>query len=103
MTSDRQPRHLQPGDTTNVGRTTGRAALSIILVAIAFTWTVVLPWLGTQPTVRAHIEHFDRQGIDPAALFYSDVPAMPRLEAELSATREKHPEAFWGGGLDGEE
>ena len=76
----------------------GWLALTLVVLAIAIVWTLILPWLGTQPSVRARIDRLERQGIDPAALFYSDFEAMPRLEADLAATRAKHPEAFWGRG-----
>ena len=93
MTAAR-PQH----NTSSEHRHNGWLTLGVVVLAVAVIWTVVLPWLGTQPRVRARIDRLERQGIDPAALFYSDIQAMPRLEAELAAARTEHPDAFWGGG-----
>ncbi len=58
-------------------------------------WMILLPWIASQPSVRARIDFLDRQGIDPAALYYTDLERMGQLESQLAATRQAHPEAFW--------
>jgi hypothetical protein len=88
----------KPHAAMNDRHAKGWMSLSLAVATITFIWTIVLPWLGTRPAVRAHIDHLGRQGIDPAAMYYSDIPAMSRLEADLAAKRAEHPEAFWGGG-----
>jgi hypothetical protein len=87
----------------NASHRKGWLSLGLAVLVIAIVWSVVLPWLGTQPAVRARIELLDRRGIDPAALFYTDLPAMRRIEADLAAKREEHPEAFWGVGHTAED
>ena len=62
---------------------------------LAALWTIVLPWAGQLPPVRARIEFLDSQGIDPSALYYTDLEAMPRLEANLAAKRRQASRAFW--------
>ena len=73
--------------------------LSLLLAGatIAIVWTVLLPWIGARPALRESIEQLDAQGIDPAAMYYTDVEAMGRVEADLAEKRAEHPEAFWGG------
>ena len=70
-------------------------AFSVTVAAVVLIWTVVLPWLSTQHAVRARIDLLDEQGIDPAALYYTDLDVMAELEANLAALRTEHPEAFW--------
>ncbi len=73
----------------------GWGRLFLATSAIAIVWTLVLPWIGAQPFVRSRIESLDTQGIDPAALYYTDLEAMPRLESDVAATLQAHPDAFW--------
>lgn len=58
-------------------------------------WTMLLPWIGTHRHVRARIDRLDARGIDPSALYYTDLDVMTEIEAEMTARRRKHPEAFW--------
>jgi hypothetical protein len=67
----------------------------LTIAAIAIVWTVVLPWFGARQSMRAQIDFLKGQGIDPSALYYTDLEAMPRLESNLAALRQTHPEAFW--------
>lgn len=39
----------------------------------AFTWLIILPWLARQGPVRRTIERNEAAGIDPSAMFYSDL------------------------------
>ncbi|MBC8350660.1 MAG: hypothetical protein H8E66_01655 [Planctomycetes bacterium] len=69
--------------------------LSLALAAIVVIWGLVLPRLERMPTVQARIKHLNENGIDPAALFYSDHEGMGRWEASIRETQRQHPEAFW--------
>ena len=71
-------------------------AVSIVLVV----WTLVLPWIGSRPSIRSRIDDLNRQGIDPAALYYTDLDAMHRLESNIVAIRQAHPGAFWRIGFE---
>ncbi len=73
----------------------GATAFVSSAAIVALVWLVVLPWIAARPAVRARTAALKERGIDPAALFYTDLEAMPRLEARLAAQRRKHPEAFW--------
>ncbi|GAA5509984.1 hypothetical protein [Novipirellula caenicola] len=61
---------LQPNPT--------RGALQLLLAigVLVVLWCVVLPWVGTTRYVKPIIEHNQRWGIDPTALFYTDVETM---------------------------
>ncbi len=73
----------------------GRFSLGVTALAIAVLWTIVLPWIGARPSVRARIEYLKQQGVDPAAMYYTDIEAMERVELKLATIRQEHPEAFW--------
>ncbi len=43
---------------------------------IGVIWLQVLPWIAVQPPMAAHLEQLDEQGIDPSAMFYTELDAM---------------------------
>lgn len=53
--------------------------LGLAVVVMGILWLVVLPRVAVLPAVRARIERNEAAGIDPAAKFYTELPAMPRL------------------------
>lgn len=58
-------------------RTSRRSAtLFGALLVIGLVWCVVLPWLSTRPPVAQRLEWLDDQGIDPSAMFYTELDAM---------------------------
>ena len=79
----------------------GWASLCLAVSAILIVWTLVLPWIGSRPSVRSQIENLNRLGIDPAALYYTDLEAMERIEANIAAISQAHPDAFWRAGSAG--
>lgn len=46
-------------------------AASIVLAGI---WLIVLPWLTDRPHTRRYLERLDASGIDPAAMYYTELP-----------------------------
>ncbi len=73
----------------------GWLSLCLGISALLIVWTVVLPWIGSRPSVRSQIEFLDQRGIDPAALYYTDLEAMERIESDVAAITRAHPAAFW--------
>jgi len=63
--------------------------------ATLIVWMLVLPWIGSRQSVCSQIENMERHGIDPAALYYTDLEAMERIESEVAAIRQAHRGAFW--------
>ena len=51
-----------------------RLALATSLIAVI--WLQVLPWIAVQPKMAAHLEHLDEHGVDPSAMFYTELDAM---------------------------
>jgi len=73
----------------------GWSSLGLGVSAVLIVWTLVLPWIGSRQSLRTQIEYLDRHGIDPAALYYTDLEAMERIESDLAALHQAHPDAFW--------
>ncbi|TWT74264.1 hypothetical protein [Allorhodopirellula solitaria] len=69
----------------------GVRRLLVISALIAGIWLVVLPWLTHRPGTRRYIARLDAQGIDPSAMYYTELP--PHLFADALA-RQQHP---WAG------
>jgi len=79
----------QPRSRSNAARLMG------LSVALAATWLVVLPWLGRQPAVRAHIERNESQGIDPTAKFYTETESTRHALTRLHSLERREPGALW--------
>ena len=58
-------------------------------------WGFFLPWLGEQESIKNHIESMEAKGIDPAAMFYTDIDAMEQIDQDLQEIHTHHPQTFW--------
>lgn len=63
---------------------------------LTITWCVVLPWIGRHPAIAKHIEHQEEQGIDPSAMFYSELEIVPSIAHRIERLHATQPEAFFG-------
>lgn len=65
----------------NVPRSRTRRWLRLTgcLTAIAVIWLYLLPALSRQPGATARLRWLERQGIDPSAMFYTELPLMDEL------------------------
>jgi hypothetical protein len=71
----------------------GRLALAIVLIALA--WLGLLPSIGAQANVKHRIETEERLGIDPSAMFYSELKIVPAIAHRVERLNEDHAGAFW--------
>ena len=52
-----------------------------VCAAIACLWCIALPWYARQPDMKKHLMFLEDRGIDPSAMFYTELDAMdPILE-----------------------
>lgn len=51
----------------------GVVGLTVAIIIILSVWGWVLPTIGNVPTIRRSIDNTQRMGINPAAIFYTDV------------------------------
>ncbi|RMG40455.1 MAG: hypothetical protein D6725_03355 [Planctomycetota bacterium] len=67
----------------------GKRWLSLMAAgaAVAVVWGWLLPVVMQRPQVRRRWENLQRQGIDPSALYYTDLEMMEGLLRELERRR----------------
>lgn len=73
-------------ETQNPNR--GIRSLAGCAIVIAYLWLVVLPWVAERPKMKNHIDWLDQKGIDPAAMYYTELEVMETiLERQRSLRR----------------
>jgi hypothetical protein len=65
--------------SADVGRRGSWPQLLIALAALSVLWLGVLPYIGGQPELAARIRRQQAEGIDPSAMFYTELEMMPEL------------------------
>ena len=76
-------------------RRKGWLQLAITTGLVLIVWGSVLPWLSRRPFLRHRIDFLDERGIDPAALYYTDLEVMEQIEAKMTKLRRQHSHSFW--------
>lgn len=56
------------------------------VLLIVVLWGGVLPSLAQRPRLRAHLDWLDERGIDPNALYYTDLESMEPLLDQVNRT-----------------
>lgn len=56
----------------------GNMAFAVTIIVVVVVWGWLLPILATTKTVRSRDRWLDENQIDPAAMFYTDLP-LPKL------------------------
>ena len=62
---------------------------------ILIVWLVLLPAIGRQPQIQSRIDFLNEQGIDPSAMYYTDLEVMSEVEERVTTLQKEHPDAFW--------
>lgn len=60
----------------------GKTILGLIILAISLTWLVILPRLAMTETVRDREAWLEHHRIDPAAMFYTELPLLDAERAD---------------------
>ena len=64
--------------------------LAVTLCVIGVIWLVVLPWAAGRPKMAAHLQWLDNEGIDPSAMYYTELEMMePILDRLALEKRER--------------
>lgn len=71
------------------------ARLMAASALIALVWLGVLPYVGAQAQVARHIATQEQLGIDPSAMFYSELKMVPSIAHHVERLNESHGDAFW--------
>lgn len=65
------------------------------VLSIAVIWLGILPQIARIPALEQQIEQFEAAGINPGAMYYSELEVMPRFINELNARERTHPNLLW--------
>jgi len=70
-------------------KTKQRVLLAVATLCVGLVWCVILPRLATVSAVEERLKFLDDRGIDPSAMYYTELDAMDsildRLEGRVSA------------------
>lgn len=86
--------HANSATTTRNTALRGWLALAVSLATLAATWLIALPWLATTNPVAEHIATQQRQGIDPSAMFYTELDVAPAIAHQAERRRAAHDLTF---------
>ncbi|WDQ17846.1 hypothetical protein [Rhodopirellula sp. P2] len=56
--------------------------LAGLIALLSIIWLVVLPAYARQPEMRQHLKWLDDQGIDPSAMYYTELDVMDEILAK---------------------
>lgn len=70
-------------------------ALLVIGMGIAIVWLILLPRLAQHPVIQQRQATFNVRGIDPAAMFYTELELLDSPNNRLQQWLHEHPEALW--------
>ena len=59
-----------------------RVRFMAVILGILVVWGVVLPRLATTQIVRERTQWLEQHQIDPAAMYYTELPLMDRILAD---------------------
>lgn len=63
---------------------------------ISLVWLAALPALSRRPAIEARLNELSAEGIDPSAMFYSELEAMEGVLLRLDRFHRRQPGALWG-------
>ncbi|QDU36597.1 hypothetical protein Mal4_08840 [Maioricimonas rarisocia] len=78
-------------EATTTDRPGGVIRLLAAVAVVALLWLVLLPRLSRLPSVQARSEWLDERGIDPAAMYYTELEAMEPILHRLERRRRGLP------------
>lgn len=76
-----------------------RRWLTLVTVSLCagVIWCVVLPWVSRQESVQQRLIFLDERGIDPSAMYYTELDAMgpilDRIEGRTNVRSDPHPKS----------
>ena len=66
-----------------IAQVRGVIQLAIAIVVISVVWLVLLPQLSSRPETAAYLRQLDQQGIDPSAMYYTELEMMDELLSRI--------------------
>lgn len=75
---------MDPSRPEILDRTFASKQLAGWFLGLTVLWLLVLPWIASRPSVEAHLRWLDEQGIDPSAMYYTELDAMKPILSRLN-------------------
>jgi hypothetical protein len=70
----------------------------LTIAGIGMVWLIVLPMVESQPSVSEHIANQKRLGVDPSAMFYTELKIAPEIANHVERLHDAHSKSFWNVG-----
>lgn len=74
---------MPPSTSTSRFLNSGQWKLLVAVSVLAVVWLGILPWYSRQPAMEAHLQWLDERGIDPSAMYYTELEAMQPILQRL--------------------
>ena len=71
------------------------SCLAAALLLLGWVWIVVLPWVGSRPGISRSIHEQQARGIDPSAMFYSDLELIGPIAHRLERLHDSDSAGLW--------
>lgn len=89
------PQPPSPSNPPQPDPARGRRRLAVGVAVIAVVWLVVLPAIGRLEPVRRKIEAEQARGIDPSAMFYTELEAMRPVQQAMDEVHDRDGHTLW--------
>ncbi|TWT61160.1 hypothetical protein Pan54_18950 [Rubinisphaera italica] len=86
---------LSESNLQSSSKWSGWYALLTVAFLMAVLWLGVLPKISKDPGIQQQIRLREEQGVDSAAMFYSDLPAVKTATDRLNQLEQNNPYLFW--------
>ncbi|MCA8988486.1 MAG: hypothetical protein KDA78_12625 [Planctomycetaceae bacterium] len=93
MTSLVSSKHECHSESTPLPFRWQRAVLVFCLIGVC--WGMLFPALAKREGVQQRSRFLESEGLNPAAFFYSDVPAALEAQSRLQQLQQRQPDLFW--------
>ncbi len=70
-------------------------AFMLVIGGLLAVWGVVLPSLTRQPAVAARIIELEMKGIDPSAMYYTDLEIAEEISYRVENAVSENPDLLW--------
>lgn len=64
--------------------------LAVALGVVGAIWLVALPWAADRPAMAAHLDWLDDQGVDPSAMYYTELEMMGPILDRMALEKRDH-------------
>lgn len=59
------------------------------VAAVTIVWLAVLPWIAGRPATAAYLDWLEEEGIDPSAMYYTELEMMEPILTRLALEARK--------------